>query len=199
MPNETFYFIKIRSYSKLDQYIFFHNIKQIIPSVCFDFFTTNDCILRPCYALFLNGCEEGRTSSRVYKQDNLLGLSLSDDCVANMNTSSTILNPKTSLRMRNCWMYNGFASLVFFGIPMAIIIGLNAAFFLLTIHNIRKIKRRQRDIKMRRFSKTKIPGNDDVKFFFQIAVIMGFTFFVGFFQTIFDNVSFEHFFFFQIY
>lgn len=73
---------------------------------------------------------------------------------------------------------------------MAVIIGLNAVFFLLTIHNIRKIKRRQRDIRMRRFSKTNIPGNDDVKFFFQIAVIMGFTFFVGFFQTIFDNASF---------
>ena len=90
--------------------------------------------------------------------------------------------------MRNCWMYNGFASLIFLGIPLAIIIVLNATFFLLTIYNLQKIKRRQKDIKIRRFSKKKIPGDDDVKFFLQIAVIMGFTFFVGFFQTIFDNV-----------
>ena len=57
-------------------------------------------------------------------------------------------------------------------------------------HYYSDLKKRHTNTNLRRNSRIKIAGDEDVKFFFQIAVIMGFTFVMGFFQTLFNsNVS----------
>ena len=71
------------------------------------------------------------------------------------------------------------ANLLFFGVPVGLIIAVNATFYFLTIYNIRKTKRLQKKSTMRRFSKFKLPADQDLKLYIRIAVIMGFTWISG--------------------
>lgn len=83
----------------------------------------------------------------------------------------------------SCWIRSGSANLIFFGLPIAIILIVNALFFFVTIYNIRRKKIAQKQSSLRRFSRVKLPGDEDVKFYIQMAVIMGFTWIIGFFLT----------------
>lgn len=89
----------------------------------------------------------------------------------------------------SCWIRSGTANLVFFGAPIAIIIVVNAIYYFLTIYNIRQKKRAQKQNKMRRFSRVKLPGDEDLKFYIQMAVIMGFTWISGFLLMTFPNYN----------
>ncbi len=81
----------------------------------------------------------------------------------------------------------GNANLLFFGIPIAIIIVANSVYFFLTIFNIRKRKNNKNQVELRRFARSKIPTDKDVKFYIQIAFILGFTWIIGFFLTSFSS------------
>jgi len=65
----------------------------------------------------------------------------------------------------------GNANLVFFGIPIALILAVNFVYFTLTIYNIRSQKMKKSNL--RRFSRSKTAADKDVKFYIQIALILG--------------------------
>jgi G protein-coupled receptor Mth (Methuselah protein) len=128
--------------------------------------------LRPCYAQFLKGCNNlknetvhlNNLTSRVYYS----------------NDTCTEERPPRLIYMRSCWIHNGHANLLFFGLPILAIIIANGIFFFLTICNIRNKKRIQKKSDMRRFSKVKLPVDQDLKLYIQMASIMGFTWISGF-------------------
>ena len=80
----------------------------------------------------------------------------------------------------SCWIRNGHANLLYFGIPIATIIIVNGVFYSLAVFNIRKKSLAQKASKLRRFSRVKLPGDYHVKFYIQMAAIMGFTWITGF-------------------
>jgi hypothetical protein len=158
---------------------------------------------RPCYAGYLKGCT---------KMDILADISNIYDHSLNKNKTNSFfwqsydyLNESEVLRnvtnepchdqaFKNiflsseaCWIQNGRANLIFFGLPIAIIILVNAVYYFLTVYNIRQKKRTQKKNKLRRFSKVKLPGDGDVKFYIQMAFIMGFTWITGFLLTSFPS------------
>jgi hypothetical protein len=159
---------------------------------------------RPCYAGYIKGCR---------KMDILADLSSNYDQSFNKNKTDVLFwrsydnhlegreipNNATNepchdrafasflLSHETCWIQNGRANLIFFGLPIAIIIIVNAIYYFLTVYNIRKKKRTQKKNKLRRFSKVKLPGDGDVKFYIQMAFIMGFTWITGFLLTSFPS------------
>lgn len=78
---------------------------------------------------------------------------------------------------------------MFFGIPIALIIVANCVFFVLTVYNIRRRKNNKKHAELRRFARSKMPSDKDVKFYIQIALILGFTWIIGFFLTSFSSVN----------
>ena len=133
-------------------------------------------MFRPCYASYLDGC-----------------IKLIDVPIRNNQSNMTLLDKqcfpdqssvyRVALLSRTCWIMNGYANLIYFGIPIGVIILANGLFFILTIIEMRKRKLKH---KLRRFSRVKIPGDAQVKFYVQISIFMGFTWVVGFFLTTFS-------------
>lgn len=100
-----------------------------------------------------------------------------------------ILNIVSAYLTKSCWIRNGRANLVFFGIPIGVIIIVNALFYVLTIFSICKKRRAHRESQLRRFSRAKLPSQ--VKFYTQMGIIMGFTWISGFLITITSNTHHE--------
>jgi len=129
--------------------------------------------------MYLKGCQPN-TSHLKYV------LNEEKDCPAKEMENYS----KDTLKMspnRPCWLANGTANFVFFCIPVGVIIVLNGMFFVLTVCNIRKRKMQQRKNNLRRFSRVKIPGDEDVKFYIQMAFILGFTWVIGFVQVFIES------------
>lgn len=140
---------------------------------------------RPCYSGFLKGCSIESESYYVNFNESETNKSLRSLLANGTTCESESENRKnfTVLIVNGpCWIRNGRANLIYFGLPIGIIILVNAYFYFLTIYNIRKKKQEQKK-KLRRMSNVKLPGDEDVKFYIQIACIMGFTWIVGFFLT----------------
>lgn len=112
---------------------------------------------RPCYGLYLSGC---KTVRNVLSKKNFC--------------------PSDDLISKSCWIQNGRANLLFFGIPIGLIISVNAVYYFLTVFSIRRQKRKQSRNTLRRFSKNRLPGDEELKFYIQMAFIMGFTWISGF-------------------
>ncbi|CAF0829549.1 unnamed protein product [Brachionus calyciflorus] len=112
---------------------------------------------RPCYARYLSGCDIVSNKWPVKTQ-----------CEAD------------NIVTRSCWIQNGRANLVFFGIPIGLIILANGVYLFLTIYNIRIQKRKLLQNKLRRVSRFKLPGDEEIRFYIQMACIMGFTWISGF-------------------
>jgi len=88
---------------------------------------------------------------------------------------------------RTCWITNGNANLVFFGLPIALVLILNAILFALAVFNIRRAK-----LKLKKTDKgetRRFGGGQarEFKFYVQMAVILGFTWISGFFLTTFPS------------
>jgi hypothetical protein len=92
---------------------------------------------------------------------------------------------------KSCWIRNGRANLIFFGAPTFLIIIVNGLFYFLAIFNIRKKSLAQKESKLRRFSRVKLPGDYHVKFYIQMAVIMGFTWLLGYLTAVTDDDIFN--------
>lgn len=62
------------------------------------------------------------------------------------------------------------------------IIVANAIFYILTVWNVYHLKSQQKKStnQLRRFSKVKLPGDRDVKFYIQMGAIMGFSWLIGY-------------------
>lgn len=148
--------------------------------------------IKPCYGGFFDGCQETSSIYRIPNFDNNLVdesfLNMfNKDCPLLANTTSNL----TEDSVRICWIQNGNANLIYFGTPIGIIILINAVFYSLTVYNIRKKKLKQKKQRIRRFSRSKCPGDDDVKFYMRMAVIMGFTWIIGFFFATFPSKTKE--------
>ncbi|RNA36610.1 G- coupled [Brachionus plicatilis] len=113
---------------------------------------------RPCYALYLPGC----------------------DMIRNILPGKNVCPRVDDILSKSCWIQNGRANLVFFGIPIGLIISVNAVYYFLTVFSIRRQKRKQCKNTLRRFSKNRLPGDEELKFYVQMACIMGFTWISGF-------------------
>jgi hypothetical protein len=92
---------------------------------------------------------------------------------------------------KSCLIQNGRVNFYLFGLPLLIIIIVNAIFYLLAIYNIRKMKQNSKNSTMRRFSRVKLPSDKDVKFYIQMASILGFSWTIGFFFTTF-KINSQH-------
>lgn len=138
---------------------------------------------RPCYAGYLKGCSfESETYYVNFNESE------ATRTVRNSFFNETTCDQENSKNFTvlivngPCWIRNGRANLIYFGLPIGTIILVNAYFYFQTIYNIRKKKQEQKK-KLRRMSNVKLPGDEDVKFYIQIACIMGFTWIIGFFLT----------------
>ena len=128
---------------------------------------------RPCYASYLGGCND--------VSEKLNDLLIDSPYLANVTNRTDVSFRHTSyfenetcidsaplikyILMKSCWITNGRANLVFFGLPIGVIIIINGIYYSLTIYNIRKKKNVQKKNNMRRFSKVKLPADQDVKKF----------------------------------
>ena len=129
----------------------------VLISFLTDLFMVDRTMFRPCYADFLNGCQ-----------------------AATKNSNLKLFEPK-----KGCWILNGSANLLFFGLPVALILIENGIFVILSIINIRTIKLKRNNSDLRCVSKMKRPVEAEIKFYIQMASIMGFTWVLGFFLTTF--------------
>lgn len=103
---------------------------------------------RPCYSGYLKGCntleseiflmsfnETNDVKNETFRQFLPKGFNMTDQSC--YRTTSQILS-KVLILNGPCWIRNGRANLIFFGLPIGIIIIVNAVFYFLTIYNIRK-------------------------------------------------------------
>ena len=132
--------------------------------------------LRPCYASFLKRC------TSLPNEVVHLHLTPTNETAA----ACTEERPPRLIQMKSCWIQNGKANLLFFGLPIFLIIIVNGIFFFVTVWNIRKKKRIQKKSDMRRFSKVALPADQDLKLYIQMASIMGFTWISGLVLPIFS-------------
>lgn len=148
---------------------------------------------RPCYAGYLEGCIKYQTVDlkNIHSVDNSTHLNNTTESFDSMHNSTCYSDRSNifhvAILTRTCWISHGNANLVYFGLPIAVIIIVNAVLFFLTIYNIRQMKSKQKKNQIRRFSRVKIPGDKDVKFYVQMAFLMGFTWIIGFFLTTFSS------------
>jgi len=152
----------------------------VITCLSIDFSVTfsNKYSLKPCYAGYLEGCS------------NVIDTNPQEQCLK---------RHKNYIFIQSCYIQNGRANLFFFGIPIAIIIGVNAVFYFLTIFNIRKMKSKQKKGNLRMYSKGKVASDADVKFYIQMAFIMGFTWIAGFISASYEEDGVEKLVFYQIF
>lgn len=158
-------------------------------------------ILKPCYALYFKSCNQSSNFNYLYVNTEGNGTSLNETitipsnfseenkpCIAAGSQPDVNTVPQLVV---NCWIHNGMANLFFFGAPIGIIIIINAFFYIITICTIRQKKRTQKTQRIRRFSRVKCPIDNDIKFYIRMAVIMGFTWVIGFFLTTFSSENEE--------
>nr|QVK45887.1 G protein-coupled receptor [Proales similis] len=156
---------------------------------------------RPCYAGLLEGC----SNYVVLGDTNKIGRSASFRNTATQSTPVVLANQSdedipahcfdtkqpdaisVSL-LSTCWMQNGRATLTFFGLPIAIIIVVNALFYSFSVYNIRA-KKNKHTKTLRRVSRMKLPGDEDIKFYIQMAFIMGFTWITGFIANTIESIQ----------
>lgn len=124
----------------------------------------------------LNLDESSSTSSSTSSSSS------SSSITFNQTICDDIRTTPISYMLASCWIQNGLANLIFFGTPIAIIILINAFFYIATIFSICKKRRAHRESKLRRFSRAKLPSQ--VKFYTQMGIIMGFTWISGFLLTV---------------
>lgn len=165
----------------------------IITCVLFDIFLTSIGSFRPCYSGYLKGCIKYHTFDFISTNFTNTTDYFNDVPLSNLTETVDTCTSKTNniyhiaLLSRSCWISNGNANLIFFGLPIALIIIMNAVLLALTIYNIRKAKSNQSKSDMRRISRKKMPGDQDVKFYIQMAFLLGFTWIIGFFLTTFSS------------
>ena len=151
--------------------------------------STSVASYRPCYAGFLDGCIDynNLTSNKSEKLFEGLNETQIDECYSEYKQIYLI-----AILSKTCWIQSGKANTIFFGVPIGVVILSNAVFYILTICNIRKQKIKLKE-NMRRFSGAKMASDYDVKFYIQIAFIMGFMWVIGYFLTTFssDNPSYK--------
>lgn len=145
----------------------------------------------PCYGSYLDGCTFDLNMAILSRLQNF-NQSTDIECLKSLQNNTSRL----TLSDRYCWLNNGGANLIFFGLPVGLIILGNGIFYVLSIYNIRRTKSRQKRSNMRRFSRVKTPADQDVKFYIQMAFIMGFTMAIGFFLTILSSEQVKKIFFF---
>jgi hypothetical protein len=138
-------------------------------------------VFKPCYAGYLANCKDDvyfhtNPNSKSMSAYNMNGQGICMTEATRPSIDSTFMDT-----MSYCWIKNGNAALLFFGAPIGAIIIVNSILFLLTILNIRAKRRRQ---KLRR---TRSTTSTDVNFFIRIAMIMGFTWTIGFFFGMFTH------------
>ena len=138
---------------------------------------------KPCYASYFQDCST--TTIDIFMK--LKQVQLNSSCVANGLSQPTM----PTHYVQHCYIQNGNANLLFFGAPVGIIILVNAVFYILTVCNISQKRRKQKHIRVRRMSKVKSSSDNDIKFYIRMAVIMGFTWIIGFFLTTFSSESDE--------
>ncbi|RNA25555.1 EGF-like module-containing mucin-like hormone receptor-like, partial [Brachionus plicatilis] len=155
----------------------------IISGLIVDLSVNSSSAYRPCYAGYLNGCSFESETYLVNYNQSLANQTARDNFFNETSCEKERAKNLTVFIVNGpCWIRNGRANLIYFGLPIGIIILVNGYFYFLTIYNIRKKKQEQRK-KLRRMSNVKLPGDEDVKFYIQIACIMGFTWIIGFFLT----------------
>jgi hypothetical protein len=157
--------------------------------------------IRPCYAGYLDGCSVSQTE--ITRRSWVNNPRLNQTKFINMANSGN-QTYKTCYNINNiydnvlllrstCWLQNGFSNLIFFGLPIGIIIIVNGVFYVLTILNVHGSKSQQKknNAQLRRFSKVKLPVEQEFKFYIQMGVIMGFTWIIGFFLIMFSKFRSE--------
>ena len=144
---------------------------------------TKSFMFKPCYASYFQDCSSSSTFSINILSKTIVNQNQSNVLASHQCLSGSAPNNITSSSpiVQYCYIQNGKANLLFFGAPIGLILIINAVFYIQTICTIRKKRQKQRDIKIRRFSRVKCPGDNDVKFYIRMAVIMGFTWIIGFF------------------
>ncbi|CAF0814028.1 unnamed protein product [Brachionus calyciflorus] len=156
----------------------------VLTGLIFDLSVSNSkLVFKPCYSGYLKGCSYDSETYYLIKNNTDINMSKR---TANESENECFLDktdvPKILVVNGPCWIRNGMANLLYFGLPIGIIILVNGVFYFLTIYNIRKKKKEQK-ANLRRISKVNLPGDEDVKFYIQMACIMGFTWVIGFFLT----------------
>ena len=168
---------------KYAAYAWFSPLLVVVICIIIDITTKSKSFtFKPCYASYFQDCSSSTSFSINILSKNTLQNETS--CL-----TGSAPNNITSPIVQHCYIQNGKANLLFFGAPVAIIILVNAVFYVMTIYNIRQKRLKQKNIKIRRFSRVKCPGDNDVKFYIRMAVIMGFTWVIGFFLTTFSSGS----------
>lgn len=153
----------------------------IITAVIVDFTVNDDdkpLSYQPCYAGLAPGCDKTKNN---FSNSSANG---NETCIQPNVVSSV---SRVLVLEGACWIRNGLANLIFFGLPIAFIISVNAVFYSLAIYNIRKKKQKQKDTQLRRISRARQPLDADIRFYVQIAVIMGFSWSIGFFLHFFNT------------
>ena len=159
--------------------------------------TYTDAQFRPCYASYLNGCKFQDIIPMYAANNNSVSFNNSNNNNKKKQSNNEQPHPlNCNLKVKNiidyflpkaCWIQNGRANLIFFGLPIGLIILVNAIFYVVTIFNIQKAKSSQKkmsgDEAMRRFSRFKLPSDGQAKFFIQMATILGFQWISGFIMT----------------
>lgn len=151
-----------------------------------------DAPFRPCYASYLSGCniidiieKKNQYWAHVASQNSSIVMSAS--CKSN-SYHETITKMEYFFK-RSCWIKNGRANLIFFGLPIGLIIIINAIFYFVTIFNIQKTKNSSRrglqdSSNGGSVIRHKLIGDDhQVKFYVRMAIIMGFQWVTGFLMT----------------
>ncbi len=154
---------------------------------------------RPCYSSYLHGCDFMDVVSDQNRKRNDYEYDKHEDGVKK-ETLMKCPTPKANnlmmdlFVMKTCWIKNGRAVLVFFGLPIMIIIVINAVFYINSIFSIQKLKKENSKNlnELRRYSKMKLPTDEQVRFFIQMAVILGFQWITGFLMTYFSSDDVEN-------
>jgi hypothetical protein len=158
--------------------------------------------IRPCYAGYLSGCSVDQAAisrsswannPRLNQTKSFMSMATSGNQTYKTCYNIGHIYDNVLILRGTCWLQNGFSNLIFFGLPIGIIIIVNAIFYVLTIMNVHgsKNKQKKNNAQLRRFSKVKLPVDQEFKFYIQMGVIMGFTWIIGFFLIMFTKFRSE--------
>ncbi len=177
--------LAIRAKDRIPYYALFAYLAPLaftLLSVLFDILLKSSLgSYRPCYAAYLDGCAKYQTIDLGFNKNNHTSLN-NTECSHDFSNLNLV-----AILSRTCWITNGNANLVFFGLPIALVLILNAILFALAVFNIRRAKLK---LKKADKSETRRFGGGQVrefKFYVQMAVILGFTWISGFFLTTFPS------------
>ncbi|XP_071962556.1 latrophilin receptor-like protein A [Antedon mediterranea] len=86
-----------------------------------------------------------------------------------------------------CWIRDEFASLIVFGLPIALVIIVNFGLFICIIYRIRKVKQSTAEIQTNISTGNKI--STELKIYIRISTIMGLTWTFGFLASFVDHIA----------